>query len=177
MTAPMDAGAGLARRVRWYHVVLVVVLLGIAAMWIYGLFFAPTTNPNRLADRAWAARNDALCAGAEQRLGALPPARSSTTPRERADVLDQANLIVAGLVDALGANTVSGSSRDQHLVGLWLADWGTYLGDRRDYATILHQGLDRPFAVTLKDGAPITERLDGFADANSMLKCETPLDV
>jgi hypothetical protein len=166
-----------ARRFRWYHGVLVIVLALIALMWIYAFFVASSANLNRVADKAWAARNEQLCASAKAKIDALPPARTAKTPIERANVLDQANGYVADLIDLLKANKISGSTRDGHLVQLWLADWDLYLSNRRDYAAVLHKNLDRAFAVSLRDGTPITERLDGFADINNMVSCETPGDV
>ena len=168
---------GFARRLRWYHWILVVVLVLIALMWIYAIFFASHKNLNRVGDRAWAARNEQICATAKAKIDALPPAKTAKTPLERAAVLDQADDDVAALIDSLHSNKIVGSSRDGHLVELWLADWDLYLSNRRDYAAELHKNENKPFAVSLREGTPITERIDGFADVNSMPSCESPLDV
>ena len=178
MSPELSAGEpASARRFRWYHGVLAFVLFLIALMWIYAFFFASGKNTNRVADRSWAARNEQICAGAKAKIDALPPARTAKTPAERAGVLDVANSLVADLVNSLKANKIVGTARDGHLVDLWLADWDLYLSNRRDYAAVLHQNLDKAFAVSLRDGTPITERLDGFADINDMASCETPGDV
>ncbi len=166
-----------ARRFHWYHGLLVIILSLIAVMWIYAFFIASSANLNKVADKGWAARNEQICASAKAKINALPPARTAKTPVERAGVLDQANAYVADLIDSLKTNKISGSARDGHLVELWLADWDLYLSNRRDYAAILHQNLDKAFAVSLRNGTPITERLDGFADINNMVSCETPGDV
>ena len=176
MSAP-PARRGI-RTLRWYHGLLAVALGLIAAMWIYALGFAPKGNPNRLHDTAWTANAESVCAAAQQQIAALPPAKTAKSPQDRADVVDQANAVVADMIATLRTAAVSGTVKEQHYVEMWLADWDTYLGDRRDWAAILHQGESKPFAISKADGGgPILDRMDGFAETNNMPSCDAPLDV
>lgn len=165
------------RPFRWYHGVLVVIMLAILAMWVYALVFAPRGNPNRLHDRAWAANAESVCAGAQAKIAALPAANTTKSPQERADVLDRADAVLADLIATLRTFTVEGTDKERHYVELWLTDYDTYLNDRTDWATVLHRGEDKPFAISKGDGGPILDRMDGFADANDMPSCRSPLDV
>jgi hypothetical protein len=168
------------RRLRsfsWYHGLLAVALGLIAVMWVYALGFAPKGNPNRLHDKAWTANSESVCAAAQQQISALPPAKTAKSPQERAVVVDQANAVLADMIATLRTAAVKGTDKEQHYVEMWLADYDTYLGDRRDWATILHRGENKPFAISKADGGPILDRMDGFAETNNMPSCKAPLDV
>ena len=176
MNAPV-APRGI-RSFHWYHGLLAVALVLIAAMWIYALGFAPKGNPNRLHDTAWTANAESVCAAAQQEIAALPPARTAKSPQERGDMVDQADTILADMIATLRTAAVTGTVKEQHYVEMWLADYDTYLGDRRDWAAILHQGESKPFAISKADGGgPILDRMDGFAETNDMPSCKSPLDV
>ncbi len=165
------------RSFAWYHGLLVVALGLIVVMWVYALGFAPKGNPNRLHDTAWTANAESVCAAAQQQIAALPPAKTAKSPQQRADVVDQADAILSDMITTLKAAGVTGTVKEQHYVELWLADYETYLGDRRDWAAILHQGESKPFAISKGDGGPIIDRMDGFSETNNMLSCRAPLDV
>jgi ferric-dicitrate binding protein FerR (iron transport regulator) len=165
------------RSFTWYHGLLAVALVLIAVMWVYALGFAPQGNPNRLHDTAWTANAESVCAAAQQQIAALPPAKTAKSPQQRADVVDQADTILSDMIATLKAAALSGTVKEQHYVEMWLADYETYLGDRRDWAAILHQGESKPFAITKADGGPIIDRMDGFSETNGMLSCKAPLDV
>jgi hypothetical protein len=173
----MDGDDLPPRQIRWYHGLLTLIVLAIAAMWVYVLFLAPTENRNRIADRNWAAESERICAPARAAINLLPPAATATSPQERAVVLDQANAIVDRMVRDLDGRPVTGPAREQQLVKLWLGDYATYAANRRAYSEQLKAGQDTQFAVAENGGAPITLKMDNFAEVNSMLSCQVPLDV
>jgi hypothetical protein len=175
---PGDLDDASTRR-RWTPtgVALVLAIVAIAAMWVYILGpWRSREVPTTLEDRTYAERAEPLCVAAQARIAALPPAASATTPEERADVLDAANDIVAGLVAELHRIEPSVDA-DRQYVDQWMADWDSYLESRRRYANVLASGRDDRFAVQAEGGHPITERMDGFADLNQMSSCRVPLDV
>jgi hypothetical protein len=66
---------------------------------------------------------------------------------------------------------------DGEVVAEWIADWRTYLQDRRTYAEALREDPDARLFVTAKDHEQVTEYIDGFAADNDMPACATPIDV
>jgi hypothetical protein len=170
-----DTDAG--RRWTPTAIALVVAVVLIIAMWVYIL--GPWRNrevPTTLEDLTYAARVEPVCTAAQARIEELPPAATATSPQERAEVLDDANDIVAGLVADLHEidPAVAG---DREYVDQWMADWDSYLQSRRAYAAVLASGRDEQFTVQAESGHPITQRMDGFADLNDMPSCFVPLDV
>ena len=51
-------------RVNPWRIVLSIILVGFAAFWVWALFFASKEAVNKIADRAWAARAEGICATA-----------------------------------------------------------------------------------------------------------------
>ena len=49
------------------------------------------------------------------------------------------------------------------LVPLWEADYRTYLADRRAFSDDLRAGRNEPFAETVVDGIPISDKIARFA--------------
>jgi hypothetical protein len=166
-----------------------VVLLGLGVMWFYAFFLAPNRNPDTFPDRAWAARAQSICTRYAAQIAALPPARSfrnvqpkSEALRQRADVGEQATndlrAMVAELKQQAPADAVT-----QKGVSLWYGDWDLYLASRDRQVAKWRQGLDEPFAETavsgkkVGTGVPVSIRMDGFSDENSMAACEVPQDI
>lgn len=171
-TAPAPAQA----RWRWtpIRVFLGLIVLLMLAMWVYA--FSPWSGGSIPTDKQWGAANERLCAPVLAAINELPRANTAKTPEERAQVLDQANGLVAGLVTQLNAQPPPRAVL-QKFATEWLADWDSYLGSRRDYAAKLHTGHDAKFAVEATSGTPITIRMDDFADRNAMPSCKVPPDV
>lgn len=149
------------------------------ALWGYVLYLAIGPGrqdpPDRLDDPTFAVAAQARCQAALDRVAALPTAASAPTPQARAEVIDQATDVFATMVDDLTRLRPGGE--DGRLVGLWLDDWRTYLGDRREHADVLRSGGDRRFQVTARDSEQITLYVDGFAADNAMPACGSPLDL
>jgi hypothetical protein len=158
-------------------IALVVAVIAIIAMWAYILGpWRSREVPTTLEDLTYAERAEPLCAAAQARIDELPPAATARTPQERAEVLDDANAIVAALVAVLHEINPLVAA-DRQYVDQWMADWDSYLDSRLAYASTLASGLDDRFSVEAEHGRPITQRMDGFADLNDMPSCFVPLDV
>lgn len=156
------------------------VLVG---MWAYALFFASRRSPDKVPDRAWTASAEAVCVEARLRIDALPAADTfrkveprSDAIKQRAAVLVQANDILAGQLAALRA-LVPADGTTSRLTAEWLADWDTYLGDRRTHAVELGTGKDSAFKESTYKESPISNRMDAFARVNLMDRCQVPFDL
>lgn len=157
----------------------VVVVLSMVLFWIWIFAGGPKrANPDRLDDRVYVERTETRCRQLLTDLKALPPAEKAATASERADVLDQANVMVAAMVDDIEADAPT-TGDDGVSLKKWFVDWRTYLADREDYADRLHRDPNAKLLVTenpeLKDSVDRTIQI--FADVNDMGDCATPGDV
>ncbi|HEX6660079.1 MAG TPA: hypothetical protein VF065_18440, partial [Ilumatobacter sp.] len=81
------------------RIALVVGLVCFAAFWTWALFFASKEPINRIGDRAWAARAEAICVTAERQRLALADFRTmedadAALVNERAGIVDRATDIL-----------------------------------------------------------------------------------
>jgi hypothetical protein len=157
------------------RVAAVVIVVGIVAMWVYIFSRTGREHPlDQLGDPAYAEEAQARCEAAIQPLEDAPPAG---TPPARADQLEEANRRLRALVDEL-ERLAPERGQDAGLVGEWLDDWDTYLGDREEYVDALRRdGEDAEFLVTPRGGRQITLTMEHFADINDMPDCAPPGDV
>jgi hypothetical protein len=157
-----------------------LVLVVMAGAWVWGFSpLAPRGHPDRMEDRTFPEAAQTVCGAVRDQLDLLPRAFEAQDPAERGTFIDEASEFLRTMVDDLediAPAVVTGDS-DTENVQKWLADWRTYIGDRDTYADVLRTGDDPAFTVTAIDGAQVTERIDGFADANDMENCQVPLDV
>jgi hypothetical protein len=51
------------------------------------------------------------------------------------------------------------------------------INDRREYADQLRTGANIPFAETMIEGLPISEKISTFAADNRMSSCKVPMDL
>lgn len=157
---------------------LLVAVILIALMWAYILspWSKHGDTPTTLEDTSYTAAAEQICATSEVKINALPKAQTAKSPEERAQVLTQANALVADQVTQLHALRATVEA-DRHYTDQWMADWDSYLASREAYARLLASGKDDRFTVQAEGGHPITERMDGFAMLNEMPSCQVPLDV
>ncbi|MGE3619599.1 MAG: hypothetical protein AB7L84_03965 [Acidimicrobiia bacterium] len=160
--------------------VLAVVAVGsMVALWGYVLFLAVGQGrkppPDTLSDPSFGRAAEVRCQATLDQVAALAPADSAASPQDRAVVIDDATDLFTSMVDDLAAMAPPGP--DGELVTLWVADWRTYLDDRREHTGALSTGEDRRFRVSARDGDHITKYLDAFAADNHMPACGSPLDV
>ena len=84
----------------------------------------------------------------------------------------------AKLVDAATDADTPSDAKGRELVPKWIADYRTYITDRRAFAVALNTATVRPyFAESEVEGVPISERISKFARENDMKTCQTPYDL
>jgi hypothetical protein len=160
---------------------LLIVCLGIAAMWVYAFGFASKESVNRIGDTAWQQYAESRCAVAKKERIALADMRkvNEVGPealRERATIVDKATDTLERVVDDISAQPIA-DEKGRAIVPLWLADYRTYIADRRSYADDLRAGINEPFAETKVEGIPISEKISTFAADNLMKSCGAPIDL
>jgi hypothetical protein len=160
------------------------VLIGIAAFvafWTWALFFASKEAVNRVGDRQWAADAEAICAAADEERLALADYRllnegGAELIRERAEIIDRATDILERMIDDVALLTPT-DEKGQAIVPMWIDEYRTYIGDRRNYAEQLRlTGENLSFYETMAE-VPISERLETFTGDNEMTSCAPPRDL
>jgi hypothetical protein len=147
-------------------------------LWLYAFFiYDPGLKVDELADRTFPTAAEGICARYEARVDQLPPAPLAETAAQRADVIDEANEILRGMVGELGAEVPVGQGRITEGVEAWLDDWETHIADRQAYADALRTDSDARFLETIKANRQLSRAIDGFAEVNRMEACTTPGDV
>jgi hypothetical protein len=165
-----------ARRVTLGRAVAVVIVLGVALLWIYALTRQPEPAPDLLDDATFSTHAEQTCARTLQQLDRLPPAHEAAAATERAAVVEQSNQELAAMLTDLRAAMPAGE-RDRRMLEEWLGDWRTYLDNRLDYVDRLRTEGDTRIFVAEKDGRQITVAIDRFAEVNHMPTCRTPKDI
>ncbi len=167
---------------RFVRLSLIVVCVGIAIMWVYALGFAPRESINRIGDAEWQAKAEAICQKAEderfalQDLSPMKP-NSVESLRKKADIVEKATDSLERAINEIEKIQPS-DAKGQALVPLWLADYRTYLENRRTFIEQLRTVERRPyFAETEVEGVPISERIGKFARENDMKTCQPPRDL
>ena len=161
---------------RFWRVVIVVAVVGLAAFWVYALFFASKEAINKIGDREWAARAESICEAAQSRTRTSSSTSGSSMRRIRRclpsvpTIVDQATDIVETMLDDVVAVTPS-DDKGMAIVPQWEADYRTYLENRRAFTDRLRAGENEPFTETAVDGIPISEKLEQFAGDNEMPSC------
>lgn len=158
------------------------ILALIGAMWFYAFVFAPRESINKINDRDWAARAETRCAAAEQERFALQDLTEMNPEdpvalRRKADIVEKATDSLEALLNEIAADTPS-DAKGREIVPQWIADYRTYLGDRRLFIERLRTQDRRPdFNETEVGGVPVSERINKFARENEMRSCQTPYDL
>jgi hypothetical protein len=167
----LTAGGKIAR------VAIALFLVSMAVMWAYILLpSSKRDHPDRLDETNFPEAAEPVCAEVMTEVDALPPAEESGTPQKRADVIDEANALLSGMVLQLRPLAPTDGD-DAQRINEWLDDWQTYIGDRGELAAKLHEGEDARLTEAPKKGYQLTEVMDTFADINDMPSCGTPGDV
>lgn len=176
--------AGRDRNPRWLPKnragasIAVVALAVMAGFWIWAFSpLAPSGHPDTLYNVVFTHNAEDICAATVAAAGRLPGAAEATGPEDRASQIRTSTVLFEDMVADLRTEADDVVGADADLLDAWLADWDTYLGDRRAYAATLAGGSDPPFTVTARDGEGITGYIDIFAEVNAMPSCATPGDV
>lgn len=160
------------RRNPLVRVVVVVLIGGLAAFWIWALFFASKAAVNKVGDPAWAARAEQICAEVDPQLRALE-AQASPDLTARADLVVQSTDLLSNMLDDV-VTVMPTDDKGLAIVPDWEADYRILLENRYSYAEMLRSGVDGPFTETAVNGIPITERIETFAGDNEMPSCAPP---
>jgi hypothetical protein len=184
-TAPVPAPER-PPRTRGSAIAAVVIgcsILLILAMWVYAFVFAPSEGFYRVQDDAWRANAQQVCAAAQQERIDLADVDDGviTDPteaqmRQRADLVDQATLIVESMLNDVVAYPVT-SDRDQELLDVWEGHYRTLIEDRRVYTAQLRSGVNEAFVETVVGGGPVTNVITDFTSGNNIKACAPPADV
>lgn len=165
---------------RWSvgRVLAVVTMIGLAVFWAAIFAGLPKrTNPDRLDDRAFVERTEVRCDALLEDLRELPDGTFIDDHVERAEVLDDATDRVEEMVDAIAADAPSEGDDAISLEG-WIADWRTYVENRRDFARRLRVDPDARLLLDESLGGDSVDKpIEVFADVNDMPSCATPGDV
>lgn len=181
-TAPSDP-SDRRRGLRRLGVLAVVAsFVGIWGYVMYLTFFEGRAEPrDRLDDTTFTAAAEEVCAESVAFFAGLPFANEVASPEERADLLDEASDELEDMVTRLEGLEPPEDADEAVAVERWLADYRTFIQDRREYADAQrdpsNERYDQPFSVTDRGGFQIDVLLDDFARVNYMESCETPDDV
>jgi len=150
-------------------------------MWVYALFFASKEAVNKIGDEAWTQRADARCLVAKNERLALADYRliDEAGPQAlagRASLVDRATDTIERMLQDI-RETLPNDEKGQALIPLWIADYDTYVADRRAYAERLRAGDNSPFSETTTEGLPLSEKIATFAGDNRMKNCAPPIDL
>ncbi len=152
-----------------------------ATFWIWALFFASKEGVNRIEDRAWVESAQSICeTAADERTALANYTRLDEGGAElilqRAEIVDEATDTLERMLNSLEALPLTGE-KGQAIIPLWIDEYRTYLGDRRNYTAQLREsGENLPFYETANQ-IPISERLATFDEYNEMPACKPPLDL
>jgi hypothetical protein len=168
---------------RWVRWMLLAVVLGIVAMWVYAFAFAPREGVYLVTDDSWRASAEEICAVAEARRDALADTDGGyidqPTPAQmaqRAEIVDQATDIVEEMLDDVVALPLSGD-KDQLRVEVFAEHYRTLIADRRAYAEDLRTGENRAFHESMVEGGPVANVLTDFTSGNDIDSCAPPFDL
>ena len=162
----------------WGRGAAIVAIVTMIMFWTWIFSGAPAKqNPDRLDDPVYVAKLEKQCKALRDGIAELPNAADMSTQAQRADVLDDANELVAGFIDRLEAGAPATGDASVSVKG-WIADWKTYLADREDYANRLRT---QPNAQLLLDrstlGDSVDKTIEIFSQVNQIPSCDTPGDV
>lgn len=161
--------------------VLVPIVAVIGVFWVWALFFASKEAVNKIDDRAWTERAEAICVDADAARAELVDLRQvdegdAAMLAERGALIDRATDIVERMLDDVVAVSPT-DAKGLDIVPRWEDDYRRYVADRRAYSDRLRAGDSGPFTETATDGIPISEKVATFAVDNEMPTCSPPIDL
>lgn len=143
-----------------------------AAFWIWALFFASKTAVNKIDDRAWAERAEAICVPVKAELKRLETLADPDI-EVRAGLVDQSTDLLSQMLDDMMVIPPT-DEKGQSIVPDWIADYRQLLQDRYNYANRLRAGNNVAFTESEVSNVPITERIETFAGDNEIPSCAPP---
>jgi len=160
---------------------LVLVCAAIAVMWVYAFGFSSKDSINKINDTAWQESAEKFCVQGKferMKLADLRLVKESgeRALAERATIVDKATLTLELALNEIEQLPIA-DEKGKAIIPLWIADYRTYIEDRRDYADILRSGRNIPFAETQIEGLPLSEKISTFAADNYISSCKAPVDL
>lgn len=161
--------------------VVALSILGLLAMWIYAFGFASKESVNKIGDTVWTQNAESICKKAADKRMQLVDTRqiSDAGPDallERSKIVDLATDTLEEALKSIAQLQVI-DEKGKAIVPLWLLDYQQLVKDRREYASMLRSGINKPFSETMVDGLPISEKISTFAADNRMSSCKAPMDL
>ena len=154
----------------------VAIIAGIAGLWAYAFFFAPSGNPDRIENEEWLEKAEQICSRALEQIALLPSASEARTPTDRAESIARGTRVLEKMNADL-ADLPLDSEKDKFNTVSWLSDWNTYLGDRKNHVKRLTElGDIEPLLTATESGTSALERMNGFARVNDLESCLDPGD-
>lgn len=162
----------------WGRGAAIVAIVTMIIFWVWIFSGAPAKyNPDRLDDPAYVAKLEDQCQALRDGIGELPNAADLSTQAERAEILDEANLLVAKFIDEVEAGAPTTGDASVSIDG-WIGDWKTYLANREDYADRLRTEPNARFLLDRsKLGDSVDKTIQIFSQVNEIPSCDTPGDV
>jgi hypothetical protein len=160
------------------RILALIAVIAMIMLWvaIFAGYFNKD-NPDKLQDEAYVAQLEDQCQALRDDLDTLPNAADIDSAGERADVLDDANVMVASFVDELAANAPTSGDAKVSVEG-WIADWRIYLENREDFADRLRTDPDAQLLLDRSElGDSVDKTIQIFSQVNEIPACETPGDV
>ncbi len=160
-----------------------LLVIGFATFWIWALFFASKEAVNRIDDRAWADRSEALCLQAAEDRIELTDLRPIVDVgpeliRERADIVDRATDILETDARTTSSPCSPATRRAAPSCPCGKPTTGSTSRIAATSPTRLREtGENRAFYETEIDAIPISERIATFAGDNEMATCSPPYDL
>ena len=177
-SSPSEAEGPYRMGFTWGRGLAICAVVAMVIFWVWIFSGAPKrTNPDYLEDRTYAAALEDQCQALRDQLDELPNAADAQTQADRADVLDDANVLVGRFIDQVEADAPTTGDAAVSMKG-WIADWRTYLGDREDYADRLRTEENAQMLLTKSElGDSVDKTIQVFTQVNDIPACDTPGDV
>lgn len=134
-------------------------------------------NPDKLYDEAWVAKAAKICAPAAQTIKNLPNATTAKTPADRSELLDRGTAALETMLGQLDTLPEPSRASDRTIVNGFLADWRTYVGDRKAFSKALLTDPKAKPLMTEVHGGWDSDAIDAMASANNIPDCATPDDM
>jgi len=167
-------------------ILLVVLCLGVAAMWVYYFFGASDQGVYQLQDTTWRVKADVVCTAAQNQRRSLADTTGGYIAHptkeqmaQRADIVDQATDILDKMLNDIVAIPVA-TDRDRLLLSSFDEKYKMIIADRRRYAASLRAGKLVPYTETLLGGGPITNVVEDFTagvKGNNIPSCSPPNEL
>lgn len=162
----------------WGRGLAIVAVVTMIIFWVWIFSGAPAKdNADKLQDTAYVESLREQCTALRADLAELPNAADLPSAAARADVLDDANVIVGEFVDELEAGAPTSGDAGTTMQG-WIADWRIYLENREDFADRLRTDDNAQLLLDRSElGDSVDKTIQIFSQVNDIRECETPGDV